>query len=42
LQSLRLAGVDMSTPAPIEAAIARFGNLVDELARHLEVDVATS
>jgi oligoendopeptidase F len=31
LQSLKVAGVDMSTPAPIEAAIARFEKLVGEL-----------
>ena len=28
---LRGAGVDMSTPAPIEAALRQFGTLVDEL-----------
>lgn len=37
LQSLKLAGVDMSTPAPIQAAIARFDKLVGELAGYLEV-----
>lgn len=37
LQSLRLAGVDMSTPAPIQAAIARFDKLVGDLAGHLGV-----
>jgi oligoendopeptidase F len=37
LQSLRLAGVDMSTPAPIQAAIARFEKLVGELAAYLGV-----
>jgi oligoendopeptidase F len=31
LESLKVAGVDMSTPAPIEAAIARFEKLVGEL-----------
>jgi oligoendopeptidase F len=31
LESLKLAGVDMSSPAPVAAAIARFGRLVDEL-----------
>ncbi len=28
---LKLAGVDMSTPAPVGAALAMFGELVDEL-----------
>ena len=28
---LKLAGVDMSTPAPVDAALAMFGELVDEL-----------
>ena len=28
---LKLAGVDMSTPAPVDAALAMFGKLVDEL-----------
>jgi oligoendopeptidase F len=37
LESLRVAGVDMSTPAPIQAAIARFTALVNELAGHLHV-----
>jgi oligoendopeptidase F len=37
LESLKLAGVDMSTPAPIQAAIARFDKLVSELAGHLGV-----
>ena len=37
LQSLKLAGVDMSTPAPIQAAIARFEKLVGELAGYLGV-----
>jgi oligoendopeptidase F len=31
IESLRLAGVDMSTPAPVEAACAEFGRLVGEL-----------
>jgi oligoendopeptidase F len=31
IESLRLAGVDMSSPAPVEAACAVFGRLVDEL-----------
>ena len=31
IESLKLAGVDMSTPAPIEAACAEFGRLVGEL-----------
>lgn len=38
LQSLKLAGVDMSTPAPVQAAIARFDNLVGELAQYLKVE----
>jgi oligoendopeptidase F len=37
LQSLKVAGVDMSTPAPIEAAIARFEKLVGELGTLLGV-----
>jgi len=37
LESLRLAGVDMSSPAPIQAAIARFSALVDELGGCLPV-----
>ena len=28
---LKLAGVDMSTPAPVNAALSLFGELVDEL-----------
>ncbi|MDR1929615.1 MAG: oligoendopeptidase F [Treponema sp.] len=31
LESLKAAGVDMSGPAPVEAACAAFGRLVDEL-----------
>jgi oligoendopeptidase F len=31
LELLRLAGVDMSTPTPVEAALQRFETLVDEL-----------
>jgi oligoendopeptidase F len=38
LQSLKVAGVDMSTPAPIQAAIARFDKLVGELSRYLGVE----
>jgi oligoendopeptidase F len=37
LESLKLAGVDMSTPAPVEAAIARFDKLVGELGQALGV-----
>ena len=37
LQSLKVAGVDMSTPAPIQAAIARFDQLVGELSTYLGV-----
>jgi oligoendopeptidase F len=37
LESLRVAGVDMSSPAPIEATIARFKSLVAELTRLLGV-----
>jgi oligoendopeptidase F len=37
LQSLKVAGVDMSTPAPVEAAIARFDKLVGELGQALGV-----
>jgi oligoendopeptidase F len=38
LEALKLAGVDMTGPAPVEAAIERFGSLVDQLAGHLGVD----
>jgi len=31
IESLKLAGVDMSTPGPVEAACAEFARLVDEL-----------
>jgi len=31
IESLKLAGVDMSTPGPVEAACAEFSRLVDEL-----------
>ena len=31
IESLKLAGVDMSSPAPVEAACAVFGRLVEEL-----------
>ncbi|GHV82049.1 oligoendopeptidase F [Spirochaetia bacterium] len=31
IESLKIAGVDMSTPAPVEAACKIFGRLVDEL-----------
>jgi oligoendopeptidase F len=31
IESLKLAGVDMSTPAPVEAACKAFGRLVDQL-----------
>lgn len=37
LESLKVAGVDMSTPAPVEAAIARFDKLVGELGQALGV-----
>jgi oligoendopeptidase F len=37
LQSLQVAGVDMSATAPIEAAISRFATLVEELAEYLGV-----
>ncbi len=37
LQSLKVAGVDMSSPAPIQAAIARFDKLVGELSKYLGV-----
>jgi oligoendopeptidase F len=37
LESLKVAGVDMSKPAPVEAAIARFDRLVGELAGYLGV-----
>jgi oligoendopeptidase F len=37
LESLKVAGVDMSSPAPVAAAIARFGTLVDQLGGHLQL-----
>jgi oligoendopeptidase F len=36
IQALKVAGVDMSSAAPIQAALARFEKLVAELARHLQ------
>ena len=33
LDLLRDAGVDMETPGPVDAALKRFGELVDELER---------
>jgi oligoendopeptidase F len=35
IESLKLAGVDMSSPAPVEAACAAFGRLVEELEKRL-------
>jgi oligoendopeptidase F len=35
IESLRLAGVDMSSPAPVEAACRTFGRLVEELEKRL-------
>ena len=37
IDSLKLAGVDMSSPAPVEAACAAFGRLVDTLEKQLEI-----
>jgi oligoendopeptidase F len=37
LQSLKLAGVDMSSPVPVQAAIKRFEKLVGELGKYLGV-----
>ena len=36
IELLRMAGVDMATTAPVEAALAQFDALVDELAEPLE------
>jgi len=36
LEILRKAGVDMTTPAPIEATMRRFERLVDEFEKLLE------
>ena len=33
LNQLRLAGVDMSRPEPVEQALMRFGQLLDEMER---------
>jgi oligoendopeptidase F len=35
IESLRLAGVDMSSPGPVEAACRIFGGLVEELEKRL-------
>src|SRR5699024_10380410 len=35
IELLKLAGVDMTTPQPVEAAIRKFSHLVDELERLL-------
>jgi oligoendopeptidase F len=37
IESLKLAGVDMSSPAPVQAAIKRFEKLVGELGKYLDV-----
>jgi len=37
LESLKVAGVDMSSPAPVQAAIKRFDKLVGELGKYLGV-----
>jgi oligoendopeptidase F len=37
IQSLKLAGVDMSSPVPVQATIARFEKLVGELGKFLGV-----
>jgi oligoendopeptidase F len=37
IQSLKLAGVDMSSPVPVQATIARFEKLVGELGKYLGV-----
>ncbi len=38
IESLRLAGVDMSSPQPIQEAMALFGSLVDELEKGLKTE----
>jgi oligoendopeptidase F len=38
IAALKLAGVDMSSPAPIQAALARFNVLVGELAKVLHIE----
>jgi oligoendopeptidase F len=35
IESLKLAGIDMSSPAPVEAACGIFSRLVDELEKQL-------
>jgi oligoendopeptidase F len=35
IESLKLAGVDMSSPEPVEAACRTFGRLVEELEKRL-------
>ena len=37
LEQLKDAGVDMTTPAPVEAALGKFGSLVDELEELLDL-----
>ncbi|HBE46742.1 MAG TPA: oligoendopeptidase F, partial [Spirochaetaceae bacterium] len=39
IEALKLAGVDMSTPQPIEAACTRFADDVNELARLLSISL---
>lgn len=38
IDMLKMAGVDLTTPAPIESAIQTFGNLVDELEQLLKIN----
>jgi oligoendopeptidase F len=39
MESLKAAGVDMSTPAPVEDACRTFGKIVEELEGLLQSDV---
>ena len=40
IDTLKLAGVDMTSPAPVESALALFAQRVDELAQLLNIDLS--
>ena len=42
IDTLKLAGVDMTSPAPVEAALQLFAQRVDELAELLSIDLSKS
>ena len=39
IDTLKLAGVDMTSPTPVEAALQLFAQRVDELANLLKIDL---